>query len=302
MSTTALSAVFALGPEVSGTDRLVLLVLADYASAEGYAYPKVATIAKRIGSNREETVRKALRKLEAAGYITRNVRGWAGVDGSIPKDVRPNLYQLTPLVLAATTPHKAGSPDARFAGSPDSPLSGETRTVSRNRQENQPPPTPPVGGRTDGIVGEQTTLPIAEEPQQRRERQRCDPFKGNDLMDAAFRRWWEQYPRKTAKDKARQAYANAVTDGISTSTLATALGYYIRSLNTYREACKGRADAPVMLPATWLNGGWRRWEDGEDSDCWPRPGQVEYHPTEPETTEVRRARFLADMARQEAQA
>ena len=57
--------------EVAGTDRLVLLVLADHAKEDGTAaWPSVATIAREARAG-ERTVQYSLRRLEEAGAIRR---------------------------------------------------------------------------------------------------------------------------------------------------------------------------------------------------------------------------------------
>jgi hypothetical protein len=56
---------------VKGTKKLVLLALADWANADFEAWPKVETIARRVGVH-ESTVREAIADLEAFGLIARS--------------------------------------------------------------------------------------------------------------------------------------------------------------------------------------------------------------------------------------
>jgi hypothetical protein len=56
---------------VKGTKKLVLLALADWANADREAWPKVETIARRVGVH-ESTVREAIADLEALGLIERS--------------------------------------------------------------------------------------------------------------------------------------------------------------------------------------------------------------------------------------
>jgi hypothetical protein len=82
--------VFAESP-TTGTDRLVLLSIANHANETGYAWPSVATIAREANAS-ERAVQRSLANLKDAGYIT--VLRNAAPDERIPKDRRPNLYRV----------------------------------------------------------------------------------------------------------------------------------------------------------------------------------------------------------------
>lgn len=62
---------------------------------------------------------------------------------------------------------------------------------------------------------------------------------------AGFAEWWEEYPRKDAKDAARKAYAKARKRGASAADLLTGLRLYPFSPDVQF----------VPHPATWLNQG-----------------------------------------------
>ena len=96
MSIDHVSDVLRLGPEVSGSRRLVLIVLAEMADGDsGVCFPKLSTIGERAGIARTRTVSEVLSWLESHSLIERKVNGWAGFEGQIPKGKRPNLYRLT---------------------------------------------------------------------------------------------------------------------------------------------------------------------------------------------------------------
>ena len=63
-----------LQPTGSSTDKLVLVNLGDRASAEGYGYPGIATIAGDT-ELAERSVRRSLKKLAAAGLLTIGKKG-----------------------------------------------------------------------------------------------------------------------------------------------------------------------------------------------------------------------------------
>jgi len=67
-----------------------------------------------------------------------------------------------------------------------------------------------------------------------------------------FETWWQAYPRRTAKDAARRAYASALKRGATPAALLAGI-----------HATKWPEEAKFTPhPATWLNGG--RWQDGEE--------------------------------------
>ena len=75
---------------------------------------------------------------------------------------------------------------------------------------------------------------------------------------ALFERFWQAYPKKKAKAKAKQAWAKLVPDVALCRTMAIALQAQKRSDTWNREG--GRY---IPYPATWLNQ--RRWEDEPDA-------------------------------------
>ena len=58
--------------DVSGTDKLVLLALADWANDEGLCWPSLDTLAEKSSLNRR-TVMNAIGRLENAGLIRREI-------------------------------------------------------------------------------------------------------------------------------------------------------------------------------------------------------------------------------------
>ena len=85
MSVKALS--WAFDQPIGGNEKVVLLVLADFADEKGRAYPGQATIATKAHIV-EKTVGRVIRKLEEGGYLRREER--RRPDGSRTSD----LYHL----------------------------------------------------------------------------------------------------------------------------------------------------------------------------------------------------------------
>ena len=120
-----------------GTDRLVLLALADYAGDDGYAYPSVARLALKARIS-TRTVQRCIRSLMALGEVTvspNQGRGGANV-------YRVQMRQFdTPANL---TPVPDSHPDN---SSPVTPVTrrGDTR-VTRTVINHQTPQPPASGG------------------------------------------------------------------------------------------------------------------------------------------------------------
>lgn len=71
-------------------------------------------------------------------------------------------------------------------------------------------------------------------------------------VEARFDRFWEAYPRKTAKDSARKAFLNlAPTDDM--------LSVMLSAIEQQEASEQWQEPRYIPHPATWLNG--KRWED-----------------------------------------
>lgn len=111
---------------------------------------------------------------------------------------------------------------------------------------------------------------------------------GREREEAAFGRFWQAYPRKTAKADARKAFGRAwrklpPTD--EESILAGGL-----------ERAKAGWDDPQFIPhaATWLNH--ERWTDEPPTPCTRTPnGNRPHHDNRPTAREDRLGRSLAGL-------
>lgn len=97
-----------------GTDKLVLVALANYANDEGTAWPTVSTLAAHANVT-ARAVQGSLARLVGSGELL--VHRQAGGAPDLPADQRPNLYRLCiecPAGCDGTTNHRV-SPLPRSA-------------------------------------------------------------------------------------------------------------------------------------------------------------------------------------------
>lgn len=77
------------------------------------------------------------------------------------------------------------------------------------------------------------------------------PIVPHDDITAEFDEWWSGYPRKTAKQKALDAYKRARKKQSS--------GFLLSKMREYAVAVAGNEKRFILHGATWLNG--ERWDD-----------------------------------------
>ncbi|SHO57751.1 helix-turn-helix domain-containing protein [Vibrio quintilis] len=78
-------------PVFRGSDKLVMLCLADHADDSGFCWPSIETIARKSGVS-ATTVKTTLKKLEMAGWITRKNQFRKADSGKLVR--ASNQYQL----------------------------------------------------------------------------------------------------------------------------------------------------------------------------------------------------------------
>ncbi|MFN3597285.1 MAG: helix-turn-helix domain-containing protein [Rubricoccaceae bacterium] len=130
MSLRWMSAVFD-APEPQGTDRLMLLALADNANDEGVCWPGVETLQRKCGLGTRRAAEKALRRVEEwserapAGCVRLRVEERAG---------RSSVYHLElsgDPPAAVLTPEPGDGPEPRDGGEQQD--GGYPRTTGRTR-------------------------------------------------------------------------------------------------------------------------------------------------------------------------
>ena len=147
-----MSAVLGLGPEVNGTNRMVLLVLAEAANAEtDECWPGRKLIAERAGVKQLKYVDKAVAALVEMGLVAVDPNGCP--DHRIRADQRPNLYNLRAVLDADGGAHRAAprrartkGRDAPARGGASRPDEGARRAPQTVREPDQEPDQEPGVG------------------------------------------------------------------------------------------------------------------------------------------------------------
>lgn len=205
--------------EVSDSlEHVILIALADHADAEGRgAWPSKATLAEYARCS-VRTVHNKLRALEAAGTI---VRGDQRLVEWMRADRRPVVYDLP--IHGVNEMHPVGH--------------GVNSRVARGEQPSR---------YGVNAVADKPSLNLTEPSSSPHK----PPHDDNTAADA-FDAFWEAYPRRTAKQAARKAFAKAARD---TDPAVIVEG-------ARRMAADPNLPELTFIPhpATWLNQG--RWDD-----------------------------------------
>lgn len=207
-----------------GAAKLVLLGIANH-QGDGGAWPSIATLAKYAGGIDRRTVQRALRDLTRAGELSCEIQ--AG--GSYGDDsARPNRYW----VLLTCPPECDGTTNHR------------KRVLDDEVQGGRHPRRP--GGGTSAAGGAAPTPPKPSlEPSVEPK-----PYVQAGL-EPEFEKFWDIYPRKQGKGKARDAFIKAYKqfgDVVITGAANFAADPNLPLEKQY-----------IPLPATWLNQ--ERWND-----------------------------------------
>jgi len=157
--------------------RLVLVVLADHAHADGTsAFPSKATISERIDVS-ERTVQRHIGALETLGLI---IPGDANLVSHIRSDRRPRVWNLTLEARGDNlTPRSDRGDTENLTGSHGTSSRGDTavsQTKNRTNNEN-PTPTPPA-------LADPSTLGRAVALEDRPERGECNGCSETRLLVA----------------------------------------------------------------------------------------------------------------------
>jgi hypothetical protein len=192
--------------------RLVLLAIADHAKADGTGAWPSVSTLAHEANISARQVKRALRELEAIGELTLSAGGPGGT----------HLYSLTRMVRGGDilTPPTPGEGVTSTTGGGD--ISGKepgqdvTRTISTNHPEPSSSLVRP------------------------------------SVVERFFDAFWETYPRRSGKLKAREAFAKALgREGVTPVLI-------LDGARSYRDD-PNRDPTYTKLPATWLNQGC--WED-----------------------------------------
>lgn len=280
MSVTIMTEVWKLAIETM--PKMVLLKLADCANDEGgNVFPGVPTIRLAVGVASDSTVKRRLRQFKALGILTEDKEAQSGrrrtgrgnykiwridldvarryfppaVDGVQP----PNLAELA----RAAKEEKRGSEPPFMAyekGGSQDQESGALRTEKGARQDCK-------GGPDIALESSRTI----REPSSQIPSGICEPMcqpensvnssghlfalappaspPSKREAEAAFEQFWQAYPRKAAKGRARKAWSTAITK----ADLQT----IINGATRYGREQADKDPEFIKHPATWLAG-----------ECW----------------------------------
>lgn len=229
--------------DVRETAKLVLVGLADHANDAAECWPSIERLRQVASLTHPRHVYAALDKLIAAGLVTRESRPGkrsrfrlhlpCTPDASVTPDggVTPDGAVTSPLTEASRVPLTPASltPDASV-----------TQTVT------EPSGEPSVNRHTPAEGGERVSAPLARAAT--KSTRQASPAAG----DERFARFWEAYPRKVAKGRARKAWQKLAPDAALTDSILDALAWQ-RTGDTWR------TPRFIPHPGTYLSD--RRWED-----------------------------------------
>src|SRR5829696_815206 len=181
--------------------KAILLILADYANAEGVSYPSRQRLADETDMSLD-SVDRNIKDLEVAKFLTK-VTG----RGTGPHQ-KPNTYRLN-LDLEALEKHLGRNrlyktPEPHEAALPDGEDGGASDGSEPHPAGPQSEPQIPLDlGRSLGRTG----AALTEEPLRRT----GEPARASarDPQDDLFQEWWEAYPQHGggfSKDRARVAW------------------------------------------------------------------------------------------------
>lgn len=227
-------------------EKLILLGIANH-DGDGGSWPSIDTLA-RYSCRSRRTVQSWLDKLVEKGLVERDKN--AGGTTKTRNDRRPNLYTLR--LPDGVQPDCTPSPERGAAGRANGVQSEAQRGAAWTAQET--PYLEPSVETSIAATGEQLALVSrapskAERDAARKLAQQAETAR----LDALFERFWQAYPRKLAKPKARESFLRAVKNGAE----LTAIGAGLRAWCEYWSA----RNEPEFVPhaTTWLNQ--QRWND-----------------------------------------
>lgn len=137
----------------------IMARLADFSNDEGVSWPSIETIARQLGAG-PSTVRTAIAKLEADGWLTRTARRKGNRNAS-------NVYQLNVAKLQAAAFSHLSESDASKSDASKSDPSKTDASKSGKSQRFDPPESggdPSVNSKQDPSYKSKTPCPVAAQP------------------------------------------------------------------------------------------------------------------------------------------
>ena len=233
MSVRIMSAVFDI-QNITPTQKLILLCLADHADDAGRCYPSMRRLGDRTCLT-ERAVRKNLRDLEAGGYL-RTIAG-SGPSGC-------NVY-----FVSAKPSQSDADPQAEGAPTPG------TKSPRNHMPPEQGSPTP-------GTICPSPPEPRSPKPSRNHQGTISPPIVPQ-AEDAEFDRIWACYPRKVNRKHALKAWKAA--------RKKVPLDEIEGPLIAYANSRKGKEQKYTSHLASWLNS--ERWNDDQSDNEGSRTTQ-----------------------------
>jgi hypothetical protein len=205
-----------------GGSLLVLMMIANHAKSDGSgAWPSTTLLASECRMSERQVRRIIDSVLEPSGELT--------VQRRIGK---PHIYDVPGVRGEATTPDN-------MSGVEEPGMSGAPRTYQAE--------TPDISDTTPDIA-------VSDEPSKKQPKA---TIRGTVNL---FDRFWNAYPKHSAKDDARKAFAKRLKAGTDPEILIAGAERYAAWV------AAGGVESPqfVPYPATWLN-------RGQESDDLPAP-------------------------------
>lgn len=264
--------------ETRGEERLVLLAIANHASAEdAQAYPSIGKLAQEANVH-PDTAKRIVRKLHRDGHITRETQ--AAPDERIPAHKRPNLYTI----------HLDHETIRKLREIRDIPPPELGDDASRGEGLSLGDDTSPgdAATREGGVTASRGTGGCNVPPNHHLEpslnHQSRATFTRKALEDE-FEVWWKRYPRKVNKAPALKAYKARRRAGVAADALLTAV-------DRYAEVVRDKEADFIKHGTTFLNNGWDEWLPGGAAD-----EEAKGRGRHTETTSEIRARLEKERAR-----
>lgn len=229
--------------------RVLVAIAMRAAGKDATAWPSLARIAEDTGLDRRH-IPRALRQLESAGLIVRAHRQQGEGRG-----LASNLYEIV-RENNGVSPKMATGGDTKN-GDRVSPkmATGVAKNGDKVSSKLVSEGVAKFGALTDNFYEQNREQNHeTDSPNRTRASARLD------VDESDFACWWELYPIKRNKSKARLAYAEALKE-TSVEFLLEALAAYINDL--------AGTDTNFAYPANWLSD--KRWEDQLD---YPSPMEM----------------------------
>ena len=223
--------------------KLAYLISQNLNRQSGNAWPSIATLATRLGTN-EKTVRRLTDELCEAGYLEKKRGG----------DGKPNVYRLVHSDRTKMSDQNDFRPDKNVhtesvTEKQTGHLCPTDRTFLSLQTGHICPPNPLKEPFEEQFEGEKS-LPVVRSSDLQ--------AKDDDPIASLFEDWFKQYPRKVQRAEAERAYRRTIKAKLATpdQLLNSVMRYAAERLHEPDEAARTKFTAH---PATWLNQ--HRWLD-----------------------------------------